>query len=448
MAGDRIRRRLGDLVAVRHGFAFQGEYFRDEPTSLVLVTPGNFEIGGGFKADKPKFYEGPVPEAFLLEAGDLIVTMTDLSKGGDTLGFPAIVPRSPRVRYLHNQRIGRVEVTARQDLDKGYLYYLLCSDPYRHEVLASATGSTVRHTSPSRIGAFTFEAPPLTEQKATADALRALDDKINLNRRTNATLEALARALFKSWFVDFDPVHDKADGRAPAGMDAVTATLFANGFEKSEMGEVPRGWRTGTVGTIANVVDCLHSKKPERRGTGRPFLQLSNILGNGMLDLSEIFLVSEDDYALWTSKFEASPGDCVITNVGRVGAVAQVPTGFTGALGRNMTGVRCKPEAPYPTFLVEALLSEAMRDEVVRKTDTGTILDALNVRNIPRLRLALPTTSIMSKFEGVARPLRARMEVNHQESLTLASLRNALLPKLLSGELRVRDAEKAVEQLA
>jgi type I restriction enzyme S subunit len=102
-------RRLGELIDIRHGFAFQGEFFLEEPTSDILLTPGNFAIGGGFKFDKFKYYGGPVPEAFVLNAGDLIVTMTDLSKSTDTLGFPALVPRSNNgERFLHNQRLGKV----------------------------------------------------------------------------------------------------------------------------------------------------------------------------------------------------------------------------------------------------------------------------------------------------------------------------------------------------
>src|SRR5688500_2840703 len=100
--------RLGDLIVVKHGFAFKGEFFREAPPGDVLVTPGNFAIGGGFKRDKLKYYVGEVPRDFVLNPGDLLVTMTDLSKTGDTLGFPAWVPEWPSQQFLHNQRIGRV----------------------------------------------------------------------------------------------------------------------------------------------------------------------------------------------------------------------------------------------------------------------------------------------------------------------------------------------------
>src|ERR1700676_1390032 len=145
--------RLSDLIQIKHGFAFDGAHFRDDPPGDILLTPGNFAIGGGFKRDKFKFYVGLVPEEFVLGEGDLIITMTDLSKTADTLGYPAFVPSVSDFRFLHNQRLGKVLIESEAPISKEFLYYLLCSRPYRNEVLASATGTTVKHTSPGRIRA-------------------------------------------------------------------------------------------------------------------------------------------------------------------------------------------------------------------------------------------------------------------------------------------------------
>ena len=142
---------------------------------------------------------------------------------------------------------------------------------------------------------------------------------------------------------------------------------------------------------------------------------------------------------------EAAAGDCVITNVGRVGAVGQIPEGVKAALGRNITGIRCKAEFPFPTFLIECLVSESMREEIRLKTDSGTILDALNVKSIPKLRFARPSREIGARFETLTRPLRRRMEQNISESRTLATLRDTLLPKLLSGELSTKSVAQTTE---
>lgn len=167
-----------------------------------------------------------------------------------------------------------------------------------------------------------------------------------------------------------------------------------------------------------------------------PLLQLGNIRDDGLLDMEDTYFINEIDYRKWVSRMEASPGDCVITNVGRVGAVAQIPGGQKAALGRTMTGIRCKASFSFPTVLIECLLSQAMKDEIFLKMDTGTILDALNVRNIPKLRFVCPTREILESFEHTVRPMRAQMEERLLQSRTLAGLRDTLLPKLISGELR------------
>lgn len=284
------------------------------------------------------------------------------------------------------------------------MYYLSQTD-----ISGFLTGSTLPKLTQDNLNRIPIYAPPLPEQRAIAGMLGALDDKIELNRRMNRTLESMARAVFRQWFVENEEVSK---------------------------------WDIAQIGDITDVIDCLHSKKPERQETGKPLLQLSNILENGLLDTTNSYPITEKDYNFWISRIEASPGDCVITNVGRVGAVAQIPEGFKAALGRNMTAVRCKKEYPYPTFLIECLMSDAMRQEINNKTDTGTILDALNVKNIPLLQFAMPHHKLLQEFEKTVRPIRAKMEHNLKESRTLASLRDSLLPKLMRGEVRVKDVGK------
>jgi len=121
---------LHDLINIKHGFAFKGEYFTDEPTEDILLTPGNFNIGDGFKADKLKYYRGGYPKEYVLNAGDIIITMTDLSKNGDTLGYSARVPATSGMRYLHNQRLGLVDIKSNQ-IDKDFLYWLLRTRNYQ-----------------------------------------------------------------------------------------------------------------------------------------------------------------------------------------------------------------------------------------------------------------------------------------------------------------------------
>ena len=189
--------RLGDLVEIAHGYAFPGEFFTDTETPFVVVTPGNFRIGGGFTSRRPKYYgnEGPLPPRFVLSAGDLIVTMTDLSKASDTLGVSAVVPRRSGVHYLHNQRIGKVSQREGAPVELAFIHWLLRSALYRNHVVATATGTTVKHTSPSRIADFAFRLPELDEQRRIAGVLDALDYQIEGEERLGRLIERVGGLL-------------------------------------------------------------------------------------------------------------------------------------------------------------------------------------------------------------------------------------------------------------
>ena len=192
--------KLGQYIRVKHGFAFKGTHFTEEVRSDVLLTPANFAIGGGFQEARLKYYAGPIPDDYVLQPGDLVITMTDLSRTADTLGYPALIPNSAERRYLHNQRIGLVEICQDAPLDKRFLFYRLRADDYRHHILATASGSTVHHTSPSRVYEFRTALPPLEEQRAITDVLGALDDKIEQNRQMADMLERLgACPSIRSW---------------------------------------------------------------------------------------------------------------------------------------------------------------------------------------------------------------------------------------------------------
>jgi type I restriction enzyme S subunit len=148
---------LGYFCNVKHGYAFKGEFITTDETDQILLTPGNFRIGGGFNSSKYKYYsDNNYDQEYILQSGDLIVTMTDLSKEGDTLGYPAFVPKNGNSVFLHNQRLGKV---VDSKIDLFFLFFLLCRREYRSQILGTASGSTVRHTSPSRILEYKFTVP-------------------------------------------------------------------------------------------------------------------------------------------------------------------------------------------------------------------------------------------------------------------------------------------------
>jgi len=184
---------LGDYIYVKHGYAFKGEYITTEETQQILLTPGNFKIGGGFNDSKYKFYSDEYyPDEYILKKKDLTITMTDLSKEGDTLGYPAFIPEVKEKVFLHNQRIGKIE---NNKIDKVFLYFLLCRREYRSHILGTSPGSTVRHTSPSRIYDFFFTIPDFKLIERFSNIATSTIDKILINFEKIQTLTKIRDSL-------------------------------------------------------------------------------------------------------------------------------------------------------------------------------------------------------------------------------------------------------------
>lgn len=194
-------RKLGEFISIKHGWAFKGEYF-SAAGKYILLTPGNAHEAGGLKLrpGKEKFYLGDFPPDYLMKTGDMLVVMTDLIQAAPILGGAVVIPEDDR--FLHNQRLGLVELLPDAAMDKGFLYYLLNSPDYRAQVRGSATGATVRHTAPRRICDCRVLVPDtMEEQRQVAQLLSSYDDLIATNQRRIALLEDAARRLYREWFV-------------------------------------------------------------------------------------------------------------------------------------------------------------------------------------------------------------------------------------------------------
>lgn len=202
---------LGDLIEIKHGYAFKGEYFTEEDNEDILLTPGNFKIGGGFNYKKFKYYIGSVPFEYILKTGDLIVTMTDLSKDGDTLGYSSLVPRIQGKNLLHNQRIGKI-IFKEDDIFKFYCYWLLRTDDYRNFILGGATGSTVKHTSPSRIHEYECIIPSHSTLEEFSNQVQTMYQKELSNELESNTLSNIRDTLLPklmSGEIDLDAINNE-----------------------------------------------------------------------------------------------------------------------------------------------------------------------------------------------------------------------------------------------
>ena len=190
--------KMAEICNIKHGYAFSGEFFTEEDNNILLVTPGNFKVGGGFQEKKCKFFMGEYSEEYVLNCGDLIVTMTDLSKNMDTLGYSAIVPSTNRV-YLHNQRIG-LFVGMSENINKVFLMYFMQTNEYRDSIIASATGSTVHHTSPSKILDCDIFLPPIELQDQFAAFVEQTDKSKLAVKQSLEKLETLKQSLMQQYF--------------------------------------------------------------------------------------------------------------------------------------------------------------------------------------------------------------------------------------------------------
>ena len=303
------------------------------------------------------------------------------------------------------------------DLDTRFLYYALGNT----HIQGFVTGAVQPKLNQANMNRIPVYFPEKSTRERIVEILRSLDDKIELNHQTNATLEAIAQAIFKEWFVDFN-------------YPGATGELV-----DSPLGPIPKGWRMGNIGEVADVIDCLHSKKPDRleKKTNRLLLQLWNILDSGHIDTSDPYWISESDYTRWTSRIEASEGIIVITNVGRTGVAARIPKNLQAALGRNMTAIRVKDFFPFNIFMILLLTSDFMKNEIALRTDVGTILDSLNVRNIPLLRFVIPPNDVIFRFEQIVTPIWELIDQNMMENSGLSQIRDFLLSKLMTGDIEI-----------
>ncbi len=404
-------KQLGDLVEIQHGFAFKGEFFSDFETENILLTPGNFKIGGGFKADKLKYtLEDPLDD-YVLDAGDLVITMTDLSKEGDTLGFPAIIPKVNGKRFLHNQRIGLVEFKS-HSVDKDYLYWLLRTRSYQSSIVNTASGSTVKHTSPGRIKQFSFVCPrDVYEQRAIAKILSDLDAKIELNQRMNKTLEAIGQAIFNHWFVNFEFPNDVGKPYKSSGGEMV--------YNEKLGKEIPMEWRAESLEGISSNFDSkrvpLSSRQRAENPGAFPYYGATSIIDcvKDYLFDGVYILLGEDGSVIDESGFPILQyvfGKFWVNNHAHV------------LQGR-----------PVSTEFLYMLLKNMRVDHIV----TGAVQPKINQNNMNRLQFAIPNPTVLKIYQQMLDQFFERKRTLENENRVLAKLRDTLLPKLMSGKIRV-----------
>jgi type I restriction enzyme S subunit len=308
-----------------------------------------------------------------------------------------------------------------REIDKLFAYYLLLHE--RPALVGKGSGSVFTNLKTEILKRHKVRLPPLPEQRAIAHILGTLDDKIELNRRMSETLEAMARALFKAWFVDFEPVRAKMEGRwrrgeSLTGLPAHLYDLFPDCLVDSELGEIPEGWEVKTLDSLASIQGGKQLPTEDCKQRGKfPVYGANGIMGFADRATHDRFVIA----------------------FGRAGAYCgSVNWTYGGAwINNNASSV-----VPYnwPEYVLQVMLTtdfEGMR--------TGSAQPFIPNSSLASMPVIQPTEQVLDAYCSMVAPLRLREQAHAVESRTLAALRDALLPRLISGELRVKDAEKFIE---
>jgi type I restriction enzyme S subunit len=429
-------------------------------TSLGALT--NWMSGGTPKKDEPKYWNGDIPwisansmHGSRYTDSDLRLTVEGLNSGS------RLAPRSSvlllvRGGALHSRiPVGMAmrDVAFNQDvkalvpktveLRPWYLlYWLMGMEQYLLNSVVEYTGIGAGKLDTKRMQGLDFLLPPIPEQDAVVSVIKSLDDRITLLRETNATLEAIAQAIFKSWFVDFDPVRAKQEGRAPEGMDDATAALFPDSFEESALGLVPRGWRVGTVADLGEVIcgKTPPTSNPENYGNEIPFITIP--------DMHDLLVVTATNRSLSRlgadsqKKKYLPPGAICVSCIATPGLVVRVTASSQTNQQINSVVPIDSWGRSFPLFLLRRI-----GDAVRAGGSGGSVFHNLSKSGFEELPVLLTAPVIAQAFDEVVEPLVARIEETQHQTQTLAALRDTLLPRLISGQLRLPDTEDAIAEV-
>jgi type I restriction enzyme S subunit len=419
--------RLGDLVDQARGICYG------------IVQPGKHDASGVPMINSQDISDGAVASRIefrvakdlharfkrsTIRGGEILLTLV-----GANFGRVAIAPDS-WAGFNCSRAVGIIPVREHPE----FVMFCLRS-PLTRKFLDNWANTTAQPTfNLKEVANLPIPLPSVAEQKAIAAMLGALDDKINLNRRMNATLEAMARALFQSWFVDFDPVRAKLDGRKPIGLDPATAALFPNEFEDSELGPIPKGW---TLEPVGEVVSCVGGGTPST--TEPKFWEGGTHCWATPKDLSLLrapVLIDTERRITGDGVAKISSG---LLPVGTLLLSSRAPVGYLAiatmsvAINQGFIAMKCNKRASN-YFMLNWCRSKLAE---IESRASGTTFAEISKQNFRPIPIILPPSEIMTVFTKTVAPLYERITLNVRQSRTLATLRDALLPKLLSGKLSV-----------
>lgn len=418
----------GSIKTGPFGTALKASEYVSEGVPLISVR----EIGhGSFHVDSKTPRVSPETTTrlseYLLEVGDIVFAR----KGG--IERCSLVRKAQAGWFLGSDGIRLRPPT---NCDARFLAYSLQTQTVKDWLTQHSTGSTMASLNQATIARLPICVPVIGEQKKIANCLATLDDRITLLRETNATLEAIAQALFKSWFVDFDPVRAKQAGRTPEGMDEATAALFPDSFENSELGLVPKGWRVVPLDTIASFLNGLALQKfpPETDDDWLPVIKIAQLRKGDTAGADRASPKIKEEYIVQN-------GDVLFSWSGSL--EVEIWCGGAGALNQHLFKVS---SSDFPKWLYFFWTRQHLPHFQQIAASKATTMGHIQRKHLTEAKVTVPTEAVMGIANDVLTPLLGQLINNALQAQTLATLRNTLLPRLITGQLRLPEAEMMVEE--
>jgi type I restriction enzyme S subunit len=393
--------RLGDYFKFEKGLGYKGEYLAEESDVAMIGMDSHYD-GGGYKHDSEKPYSGPYKPEHIAEVGDVIFAATE--QGFGLLASPLMVPESEKFQtFIFSHHVLKAFPIQEGFLPE-YLYNMFRLERFRSRAAYGDSGTTVRALPAEVLEDQIVALPDLPTQQAINDIIAMIDQQILNNKALSKSLETLAQAIFRSWFIDFDPVHAKSKGEEPFGMDESTASLFPSTFKESEIGSIPEGWHLDTLERFGPFKYGKALASKNRESGSVPVYGSNGVTGthsNALVDGPHII-------------------------VGRKGTIGTVNLELENSWIID-TAFYCAPENPEDIFF----LYEVLRVLKLETMNSDSAVPGLNREMAHKLQICLPSFEILQIFAQIAKPIFAKSRLALKNNKILVETQNSIMSEFI-----------------
>jgi len=402
--------RLGDYFKFEKGLGYKGEFLAEE-SELALIGMDSHNDGGGYKEGSEKPYSGPYKPEHVAEVGDVIFAATE--QGFGLLGSPLMVPESEKFQtFIFSHHVLKA-FPIREDFLPEYLYNIYRVEKYRNKAAYGDTGTTVRALPAEVLEEQVVPLPDLPIQLAINEVISLIDQQIANNKALSRNLEALAQSVFKSWFIEFDPVRAKKNGEMPFGMDAETAKLFPDSFVKSELGDIPKGWKMSKLGDLVNL-SWGDTKTTKASYVQKGFIAYSASGPDGFL-----------------SKFDYDQTGIVLSAIGANCGATWLATGKWSCIKNTIRLIEKDSKTRYIPYVFQLTNNKEFWPK------RGSAQPFIGQEETRGLEVLDPGHELVAKYAEVTDSLFLSIANLHLENIYLKDLQNTLIPNFVGGILEL-----------